>query len=84
MAAFEQVRLYPFKEAHDFLESLRLTGAFEMYVVSEGDPDTQWMKLRDSGLSPRFFDREHVLTTGDAVQTVEVLRALQESAKGSQ
>ena len=77
MAAFEHVRLYPFKEARDFLGSLHLTGSFKLYIVSEGDPDTQWMKLRGTGLA-RFFDREHVLTTGDAVQTVEVLRALQE------
>ena len=82
MAAFEQVRLYPFKEW------ARLSG---VPAIDRGVRDVRGIggrsghavdeTRRHSGLSPRFFDREHVLTTGDAVQTVEVLRALQEEAE---
>lgn len=77
MAAFEQVRMYPFKEARDFLRSLQLTGSFSLYVVSEGHPDTQWSKLCNTGLADDFFNREHMLTTGDAVEPVKVRKDLQ-------
>ena len=64
MRAFSEVQLHPLKEARDFLTSLKVSGAFNLYVVSEGDPDTQWNKLCSTGLS-EFFGRSHVLTTGD-------------------
>lgn len=69
-AAFAGVEMEPLKEARDLLYSLKLTGAFNVYVVSEGNPDTQWMKVRRTGLD-EFFDREHVLTTGDAANAAE-------------
>ena len=62
--AFSRVRLHPLKEARDLLTSLKQTGAFNLYIVSEGYPDTQWNKLCSIGLS-KFFGRSHVLTTGD-------------------
>ena len=64
--AFSDVQLHPLKEARDLLTSLKQSSAFNLYVVSEGDPETQWEKLRSIGLSD-FFGRSHVLTTGDVV-----------------
>lgn len=64
MRAFSCVPLHPLKEARDFLSSLEATEAFNLYIVSEGHPDTQWSKLESTGLS-EFFERSHVLTTGD-------------------
>jgi FMN phosphatase YigB (HAD superfamily) len=64
--AFSDVQLHPLKEARDLLTSLKQSGAFNLYVVSEGAPETQWEKLRSIGLSD-FFGRSHVLTTGDVV-----------------
>ena len=75
---FETVRLYPFKEARDFLNSLKLTGSLELYIVSEGNRDTQWRKLCNTGLS-EFFTEEHLLTTGDAVESVTVRQSLRET-----
>ena len=72
---FESVRMYPFKEARDFLRSLKMSGALNLYVVSEGHPDTQWRKLCSTGLS-EFFSPEHLLTTGDAVESVTVRESL--------
>jgi len=74
--AFESVQMHPFKEARDFLTSLKLTDSLGLYIVSEGDPETQWTKLRSMGLDD-FFEREHVLTTGDAVEPVDFRKALQ-------
>ena len=73
--AFLSVRMYPFREAFDLLESLRQSGQFQLYVVSEGNPDTQWEKIQNAGLD-EFFDRDHVLTTGDAAEPVEELAKL--------
>ncbi len=70
MSSFSSVKMRPFKEARDFLQSLKSTGAFELYVVSEGHPDTQWRKIESTGLSD-FFDRQHVLTTGDAAEPIK-------------
>jgi phosphoglycolate phosphatase-like HAD superfamily hydrolase len=76
-AAFQRASMRPFKEARDFLLSLKGTAAFELYVVSEGEPETQWMKLQRSGLD-EFFDHQHVLTTGDAAEPVRERRRLAE------
>jgi phosphoglycolate phosphatase-like HAD superfamily hydrolase len=65
IAAFSEVQLHPFKEARDLLASLEAAGVFNLYVVSEGHPETQWKKLRSIGLDD-YFKRSHVLTTGDA------------------
>jgi len=62
--AFSAVQMHPLKEARDLLTSLENTKAFNFYVVSEGDPETQWNKLCSIGLSD-MFDRSHLLTTGD-------------------
>jgi len=69
-SVFEDVKLAPLKEARDLLRSLELTGAFSLYVVSEGDPETQWLKLKSTGLDS-FFKRQCVLTTGDAAEPIE-------------
>lgn len=69
-AALTGVELYPLKEARDFLRSLQRTGAFHLYICSEGHPDTQWQKIRSAGLDD-FFDRQHVLTTGDAAEPTQ-------------
>jgi FMN phosphatase YigB (HAD superfamily) len=47
--AFELVTLAPMKEARDVLKTLDQTGAFSLYVVSEGDPETQWLKIKSTG-----------------------------------
>ena len=67
MEAFWSVRMRPLKEARDFLHSLRRSGAFGLYVVSEGDPQTQWRKIQQTGLD-EFFEQQRVLTTGDAAE----------------
>ena len=77
-ARFEHVRMYPYKEARDFLRSLQMAGSIALYVVSEGHPGTQWDKLRCTGLDD-FFDREHLLTTGDAVESAAVREPLEET-----
>ncbi len=69
-ANFEGVELTPYKEARDFLKSLKDSGAFYLYVVSEGDPATQWLKLKSTGLAD-FIGRDHLLTTGEAAEPVK-------------
>jgi len=72
---FANMPLSPLKEARDFLESLKQTGACRLYVVSEGDPETQWLKLQLTGLNT-VFTRDELLTTGDAAQPITELNAL--------
>lgn len=74
-AEFRATPLSPLKEARDLLRSLQQTGACRLYIVSEGDPETRWLKLRSTGLDT-FFTRAQVLTTGDAAQTCEARNAL--------
>lgn len=74
-AEFRNRPLSPLKETRDFLRSLRDTQACRLYVVSEGDPATQWLKICLAGLSD-FFTQDQVLTTGDAAQPVKELTAL--------
>ena len=62
---FNQTKIYPYRGVIDFLISLQQTEAYELYVVTEGEPETQWMKIVNSGLDT-YFDRNHVLTTSDA------------------
>jgi FMN phosphatase YigB (HAD superfamily) len=62
---FNGIKLFAFKEAFDFLKSLQDSGIYNLYVVSEGNPETQWLKLKSTGLS-EFFPRVKVLTTDDA------------------
>jgi len=69
-SVFEEVPLQPSKEARDLLRSLELTGSFSLYVVSEGDPETQWLKIKNAGLDA-FFKRQSVLTTGEAAAPIE-------------
>ena len=69
-AAFHQARKRPFKEARDFLVSLRNSGSFDLYIVSEGDPDTQGEKIQAVGLDD-CFERGRVLTTGDTAEPVK-------------
>ena len=84
MRAFSRVRLHPLKEARDLLTSLKQTGAFNLYIVSEGYPDTQWNKLCSIGLS-KFFGQSHVLTTGDvAPNTTTRGGSLRKKARTSQ
>jgi len=73
--AFGEVEMHAFKEARDLLESLRHTGAFYLYILSEGDPKTQRSKLERTGLD-KFFDAQYVLTTGDAAEPVEERKGL--------
>ena len=61
---FSEVQLHPLKEVRDLLTSLKESNAFNLYVVSEGEPETQWNKLCSIGLEG-FFGQSHVLTTGD-------------------
>lgn len=69
--SFRSATLSPMKEARDCLRSLQTDGRFRLYVVSEGKPNVQWMKLKSAGLDA-FFDPKRVLTTGDAAEpTVE-------------
>ena len=74
-AVFESVRLHPYRGARDFLNSLQKTGAFELYIVSEGQPDTQWLKIRRTGLSD-FVRRERLLTTSDAANPEQTIADL--------
>jgi beta-phosphoglucomutase-like phosphatase (HAD superfamily) len=73
--AFSGETLVPFKEARDFLESLRASQAVHLYICSEGVPDVQWEKIQRAGLDA-FFPREHVLTTGEATEMAEERRLL--------
>ncbi|MBD3418582.1 MAG: HAD hydrolase-like protein [Chitinivibrionales bacterium] len=72
---FNQTKIYPYGGVIDFLESLRLTDAFELYVVTEGETDTQRMKITNSGLK-KYFDENHVLTTSDAGEPIRELEKL--------
>jgi len=65
MQEFSNIKLFAFKEAFDFLKSLQDSGMYNLYIVSEGNSETQWLKLKSTGLSD-FFPRERVLTTDDA------------------
>jgi phosphoglycolate phosphatase-like HAD superfamily hydrolase len=73
--AFSSGTMRPFKEVPDLLRSLALTGAFSLYIVSEGHPETQWLKTVSMGLD-QFFDRQHVLTTGDVAEPTQEWRQL--------
>jgi len=75
-SAFKSVKMNAFREAWDLLESIDQSEQFELYIVSEGDPDTQWEKLQSTGLS-NFFNRERVLTTGDAAEPIIERRELE-------
>ena len=79
-AAFAAARMHPLKEARDFLRSLQLTGAFSLYICSEGHPDVQWRKIRSTGLD-EFFDRQHVLTTGEAAEPTRERQLLGEETR---
>jgi FMN phosphatase YigB (HAD superfamily) len=72
---FSAVRMYAYKEAFDFLKSLKETGIYNLYIVSEGNSDTQWLKLKSTGLS-EFFPRERVLTTDDAAKPIKQITDL--------
>ncbi len=72
---FLSVDRYPFKEAFDFIKSLKDTGMYDLYIVTEGHPETQWMKIKSIGLS-EYFKREHVLTTEDAANPFNELEIL--------
>ena len=74
--AFLDYHMSPLKEARDLLRSLTATGAFNLYILSEGHPDTQWLKIKNLGLDD-FFDRQHVLTTGDAATPTDERRDLE-------
>ena len=77
---FNSTKIYPFNGVRDFLESLKMTESFELYVVTEGEADTQWMKILNSGLH-KYFDRSHVLTTSDAGEpTSEIIKLRWERA----
>lgn len=75
--AFWSVDMQAFKEARDFLQSLQDTGAYMLYIVSEGHPETQRMKLKSMGLE-RFFNQQRVLTTGDAAEPTKERQLLGE------
>jgi phosphoglycolate phosphatase-like HAD superfamily hydrolase len=77
--AFSEVPFLAFKEARDFLDSLRQCG-FRIYVVSEGDADAQWDKIRRTGLDD-FFERCRVLTTADAASPKDERKALDYETK---
>lgn len=62
---FSETKIYPFRGVFDFLISLKQTNSCELYIVTEGEPETQWLKIVNSGLD-LFFDRNHILTTSDA------------------
>lgn len=72
--AFRKVPLLPFKEARDLLRSLIKCG-FDIYIVSEGQPEAQLDKIHRTGLD-EFFDRRRVLTTGDAASPEDEIEAL--------
>lgn len=72
---FASETIVPFKEARDFLESLRASHAVHLYICSEGVPDVQWEKIQRAGLDV-FFPRERVLTTGEATEMAEERRLL--------
>ncbi|MBN1575062.1 MAG: hypothetical protein JW913_00815 [Chitinispirillaceae bacterium] len=67
---FLSIEMFAFKEAYDFVKSLKDTGIYDFYIVSEGDPETQWMKIEAIGLS-EFIPRDRVLTTGDAAEPIK-------------
>jgi FMN phosphatase YigB (HAD superfamily) len=74
---FRNTKLFAYKEAFDFLKSLQETGMYNLYVVSEGNSETQWLKLKSTGLS-EFFPREKVLTTDDAANLNSQLKVLRQ------
>ena len=75
--AFAGTAMVPFKEARDFLESLRASQGVHLYICSEGVPDAQWEKIQRAGLDA-YFPRERVLTTGEATEMAEERRHLSE------
>jgi FMN phosphatase YigB (HAD superfamily) len=75
MREFREVRLFAFKEAFDFLKSLKDSGLYNLYIVSEGDVEAQRLKLKSTGLA-EFFPRARTLTTDDAANLNKQLSQL--------
>jgi hypothetical protein len=67
---------YPcYAQAPSCVETIRSMEDCEVYVVSEGDEDTQLHKLKCTGLDV-LFPKHRVLTTGAASATEDIERAL--------
>ncbi len=68
---FSKGRMSLYKEAFDFLETMNQLPGIRLYIVSEGIPESQWMKVQNTGLA-EYIPRGRVLTTGHAAEPTEL------------
>ncbi len=73
---FSQGRMSLYKEASDFLETMSQLPGIRLYIVSEGYPEAQWMKVQNTGVAD-YIPRGRVLTTGHAAEPTELILTLE-------